>query len=66
MQFILKSAAIPKVFLLFFCMVGPAVDAVQNTVNFLIPTSAGPSCLIKEAAVAAMLRIFYSKMTHHI
>jgi hypothetical protein len=64
--FILKSAEIPKAFLLFFCMVGLAAAAVQNTANFLTPRSAELSCSINEAAVAAVLRIFYSKTTPRI
>jgi hypothetical protein len=65
-QFILKSAEIPKAFLLFFCMVGLAAAAVQNTANFLTPTSAELSSSINVAAVAAVLSIFYSKTTPHI
>jgi hypothetical protein len=64
--FILKSAEIPKAFLLFFCMVGLAAAAVQNTVNFLTPTFAELSSSINAAAVAAVLSIFYSKTTPHI
>jgi hypothetical protein len=64
--FILKSAEIPKAFLLFFCMVGLAAGAVQNTANFLTPRSAELSSSINEAAVAALLSIFYSKTTPRI
>jgi hypothetical protein len=65
-QFILKNVEIPKAFLLFFCMVGLAAAAVQNTANFLTPTSAELSCSINAAAVAALLSIFYSKTTPRI
>ena len=63
---ILKNVAIPKACPLFFCMVGLAVVAVRGTGNFSTPTSAELSCLINAAAVAAVLKIFYSKTIPHI